>query len=58
MMGCGDSLGQVKAGFESDMLLLDANPFENVTILNSCRFHRTQVVCGKWKEKLLQSKVA
>lgn len=34
MMGCGGSLGQIKAGFEADILFLDGNPLEDLTILD------------------------
>lgn len=34
MMGCADTLGQIQKGFKADMLLLDANPLEDVTILD------------------------
>ncbi|KAE8367598.1 hypothetical protein BDV27DRAFT_123736 [Aspergillus caelatus] len=34
MMSCGDSLGQIKEGFEADLLVLSKNPLENVTIFD------------------------
>ncbi|KAK7225236.1 hypothetical protein V2G26_013239 [Clonostachys chloroleuca] len=34
MMGVQDSLGQVKEGFIADLLVLDKNPLEDVTILD------------------------
>ncbi|GAB7359141.1 hypothetical protein MBLNU230_g5208t1 [Neophaeotheca triangularis] len=34
MMGCQDSIGQIKPGFEADILLLDSNPLEDITILD------------------------
>lgn len=34
MFGREDSLGQVKEGFEADLLILAANPLQDVTILD------------------------
>lgn len=34
MMGRADSIGQVKAGFLADLLLLDKNPLEDVSVLD------------------------
>ncbi|KAI1338370.1 hypothetical protein F5Y15DRAFT_126871 [Xylariaceae sp. FL0016] len=39
MMGWGDRLGQIKEGFEADMLILDANPLDNITILDDPEKH-------------------
>ncbi|KAE8146292.1 hypothetical protein BDV25DRAFT_133062 [Aspergillus avenaceus] len=34
MMGCQDRIGQLKEGFEADVLLLNRNPLEDVTIFD------------------------
>ncbi|KAJ5488843.1 hypothetical protein N7539_003733 [Penicillium diatomitis] len=34
MMGCGDSIGQIKDGFAADILILAANPLEDVTVFD------------------------
>jgi imidazolonepropionase-like amidohydrolase len=34
MFGREDSLGQIKEGFEADLLVLAANPLDDVTILD------------------------
>ena len=34
MFGRATSLGQIKAGFEADLLVLDADPLQDVTILD------------------------
>lgn len=34
MFGREDSLGQIKQGFEADLLILDANPLDDITILD------------------------
>lgn len=39
MMGFEDSLGQIKDGFMADMLVLDRNPLEDVTILDDPERH-------------------
>ncbi|KAB8263593.1 hypothetical protein BDV32DRAFT_110597 [Aspergillus pseudonomiae] len=39
MMSCDDSLGQIKEGFEADLLVLSKNPLENVTIFDKPEEH-------------------
>ncbi|WYZ33883.1 hypothetical protein EsH8_I_000159 [Colletotrichum jinshuiense] len=46
MVGREDSLGQIKVGFEADLVITDANPAENVSIFDDPETH----VCGVIKE--------
>ncbi|KAF9891121.1 hypothetical protein FE257_005057 [Aspergillus nanangensis] len=39
MMGCEDTLGQVREGFEADLLVLTKNPLEDVTIFDRPDVH-------------------
>ncbi|KAI2789698.1 hypothetical protein POX_d05195 [Penicillium oxalicum] len=34
MMGCGNSIGQIKEGFQADMIVLSENPLEDVTVFD------------------------
>ncbi|KAL0939982.1 amidohydrolase [Colletotrichum truncatum] len=46
MVGKQDSLGQIKAGFEADIVITNINPLENVAIFDDPESH----VCGVIKE--------
>ena len=44
MLGRENSLGQIKDGFEADMLLLDANPLDNLGVLDDPERHVLMVM--------------
>ncbi|KAI6782012.1 Cytosine/adenosine deaminase or related metal-dependent hydrolase [Emericellopsis cladophorae] len=44
MMGWGDRIGQIKEGFVADLLVLDKNPLEDVTILDDSETNLLLVV--------------
>ncbi|KAJ3528864.1 hypothetical protein NM208_g10012 [Fusarium decemcellulare] len=46
MMSCQDSLGQLKEGFHADILLLEGNPLENVTLFDKPDRHVLAVMKG------------
>jgi imidazolonepropionase-like amidohydrolase len=56
LMGMGDELGQVKQGFLADLLLVDGDPTQDVTILQDRkrlraimkdgRFHKDPALAG------------
>ncbi|OJJ42167.1 hypothetical protein ASPZODRAFT_77541 [Penicilliopsis zonata CBS 506.65] len=48
MMGLADTIGQVKPGFRADLLLLQANPLEDITVLG-----RPETVTAVFKDGIL-----
>ncbi|OLN91664.1 hypothetical protein CCHL11_06634 [Colletotrichum chlorophyti] len=50
MIGRADSLGQVKPGFEADLIITDLNPVDNVSILDDPETH----ILGVIKEGRIQ----
>ncbi|KAK3196194.1 hypothetical protein K4F52_000574 [Lecanicillium sp. MT-2017a] len=54
MMGLADSLGQIKDGFLADMLVLEKNPLEDVTILDNPEQH---LLCVMKEGRVYKSKM-